>query len=62
MGFKVGENSFCSDCGGWLIIGFAKLKPEPEGIRRPKITFSFKPKSLSVLPSTAAFVKTRVVS
>lgn len=36
--------------------------PVPTGIRRPKITFSFRPNSLSTLPLVAAAIRTRVVS
>ena len=36
--------------------------PVPAGIRRPTITFSFRPMRLSVLPITDASVSTRVVS
>ena len=38
------------------------VNPVPAGIRRPTITFSFKPWSLSTLPFIAASVSTRVVS
>ena len=36
--------------------------PVPAGMRRPTITFSLSPISVSFLPSTAACVSTRVVS
>ena len=36
--------------------------PVPAGIKRPTITFSFKPWSLSTLPFIAASVRTLVVS
>ena len=36
--------------------------PVPAGMRRPTITFSLSPISVSFLPSTAAWVSTRVVS
>ena len=36
--------------------------PVPAGIRRPTMTFSFRPSSVSTLPLTAASVSTRVVS
>ena len=36
--------------------------PVPAGIRRPTITFSLSPISLSIRPETAASVSTRVVS
>ena len=36
--------------------------PVPAGMRRPTMTFSFKPSKVSVLPLTAASVNTRVVS
>ena len=36
--------------------------PVPAGMRRPTITFSLRPSSLSTLPLTAASVRTRVVS
>jgi hypothetical protein len=36
--------------------------PVPAGIRRPTITFSFRPRSSSRLPMIAASVSTRVVS
>ena len=38
------------------------LEPVPAGINLPIITFSFKPRSLSVLPEHAASVSTLVVS
>jgi hypothetical protein len=36
--------------------------PVPAGIRRPTMTFSFRPRSSSRLPMMAASVSTRVVS
>ncbi len=36
--------------------------PVPAGMRRPTMTFSFRPSSVSTLPLTAASVRTRVVS
>ena len=36
--------------------------PVPAGMRRPTMTFSFRPSSVSTLPWTAASVRTRVVS
>ena len=38
------------------------LNPVPAGIRRPIMTFSFNPRSLSSLPSTAALINTLEVS
>ncbi len=38
------------------------MAPVPAGIRRPTMTFSFRPSSVSDLPLTAASVSTRVVS
>ena len=35
--------------------------PVPAGIRRPIITFSFRPRSLSICPFEAALIKTFVV-
>ena len=40
----------------------ALVYPVPAGIRRPTITFSFNPSSVSTLPLIAASVSTRVVS
>jgi prepilin-type N-terminal cleavage/methylation domain-containing protein len=37
-------------------------EPVPAGIRRPTMTFSLRPSSVSTLPDTAASVSTRVVS
>ena len=39
-----------------------KAMPVPAGIRRPTMTFSFRPRSSSRLPMIAASVRTRVVS
>ena len=38
------------------------IRPVPAGINRPMITFSFRPRRVSVLPLIAASVKTLVVS
>src|SRR5215471_8590698 len=38
------------------------MAPVPAGIRRPTMTFSLRPSSVSILPLTAATVSTRVVS
>ena len=38
------------------------VAPVPAGTKRPTITFSFKPSSLSTLPFIAASVRTLVVS
>src|SRR3954447_20817498 len=38
------------------------IAPVPAGIRRPTMTFSLRPSSVSTLPLTAASVRTRVVS
>jgi len=45
-----------------MINKFYFLKPVPAGINRPIITFSFKPRNQSILPSIAAAVKIFVVS
>ena len=41
---------------------FAIAAPVPAGMRRPTMTFSLRPSSVSILPLTAASVSTRVVS
>ena len=38
------------------------MPPVPAGMRRPTMTFSLRPSSVSILPCTAASVRTRVVS
>src|ERR1700722_2361251 len=60
--------AFC--CSSWMTRSRsvamwrrrAMAPPVPAGIRRPTITFSFRPSSMSTLPLTAASVRTRVVS
>ena len=44
------------------LAGLVKAMPVPAGIRRPTMTFSFRPRSSSRLPMMAASVSTRVVS
>ena len=47
---------------GDLAQARSSCAPVPAGIRRPTMTFSLRPSSVSALPLTAASVSTRVVS
>ncbi len=55
------QNQLIAMLGDALEIGLI-MPPVPAGIRRPTMTFSFSPSSISLLPFTAASVRTRVVS
>ena len=62
------STSAVSDCWAqvgprWTSIATSRycFTPVPAGMRRPMMTFSFKPMSWSFLPRTAASVRTRVV-
>lgn len=68
MLFKLSLSRFFFQSQNFLVILGGNLLESPQngtgtaGIKRPTITFSFSPTSLSTLPATAASVRTRVVS
>ena len=61
-GSTIGSSTLFKSSSVTNSISSALIIPVPAGIKRPMITFSFRPCSLSTLPRTAASVNTLAVS
>ncbi len=59
---RVAASSSASASRSLTRMLLTRMLPVPEGIKCPIITFSFNPRSSSLLPADAASVRTRVVS